>query len=112
MAFNTFDKSEIGSHRRHIRVILQTAELHGYPTTIYGGWRAVIANFVAQRVGAGPTDLPRQTVAWVPPPAITMPWSGSSPVLLPVTRELIPDRNTKSRIGWNLGGEVPDSVKP
>ena len=48
-----------------MRVILQTDELQAYSMTMYGGWRGVIADFVARRVGAKPTDLLPQTVAWV-----------------------------------------------
>lgn len=33
--------------------------------TMYAGWRGVIADFVARRVGAKSTDLLPQTVAWV-----------------------------------------------
>lgn len=65
LAFNTFDECETARHRRRMRVILQTAELQAYSMTMYGGWRAVIADFVARRAGAKPTDLVPQTVAWV-----------------------------------------------
>lgn len=64
LAFNTFDECETARHRRRMRVILQTAELQAYSMTMYGGWRAVIADFVARRVGTTATDLLPQTVAW------------------------------------------------
>lgn len=64
LAFNTFDECETARHRRRMRVILQTAELQAYSMTMYGGWRAVIADFVARRIGTTATDLLPQTVAW------------------------------------------------
>lgn len=64
LAFNTFDASETARHRRRMRVILQTGELQAYSMTMYAGWRGVIADFVARRVDAKPTDLLPQTVAW------------------------------------------------
>jgi hypothetical protein len=45
-------------------VILQTAALQAYSMTMYAGWRAVIAAFVADRSGVKPADLIPQTVAW------------------------------------------------
>ncbi|BBZ24360.1 mycofactocin system transcriptional regulator [Mycolicibacter hiberniae] len=64
LAFNTFDESETARHRRRMRVILQTDELQAYSMTMYAGWRAVIAEFVARRAGLHPDDLRPQTVAW------------------------------------------------
>lgn len=62
--FNTFDESEAVRHRQRMRVILQTAELQAYSMTMYAGWRAVVAEFVAARTGCRPTDLVPQTMAW------------------------------------------------
>lgn len=64
LAFNTFDASETPRHRQRMRVILQTAELQAYSMTMYAGWRAVVAAFVARRLGATAADLVPQTVAW------------------------------------------------
>lgn len=64
LAFNTFDASETPRHRQRMRVILQTAELQAYSMTMYAGWRAVVAAFVARRLGAKAADLVPQTVAW------------------------------------------------
>lgn len=63
--FNTFDDSETARHRQRMRVILQTAELQAYSMTMYAGWRAVVADFVARRTGAGSEDLVPQTIAWL-----------------------------------------------
>lgn len=65
LAFNTFDESETVRHRQRMRVILQTPELQAYSMTMYAGWREVIAEFVARRSAAKPTDLAPQTVAWM-----------------------------------------------
>jgi mycofactocin system transcriptional regulator len=64
LAFNTFDKSESARHRQRMRVILQTEELQAYSMTMYAGWRAVIADFVAGRLGVRSSDVVPQTVAW------------------------------------------------
>ena len=64
LAFNTFDEAETARHRQRMRVILQTAALQAYSMTMYAGWRAVVAAFVAARLGAKPGDLVPQTVAW------------------------------------------------
>jgi mycofactocin system transcriptional regulator len=64
LAFNTFTAAEAAQHRERMRVILETAELQAYSMTMYAGWRAVIAGFVAQRLGSSAADLRPQTVAW------------------------------------------------
>ena len=47
-----------------MQVILETAALQAYSMTMYAGWRAVVAAFVARRLGAKAGDLVPQTVAW------------------------------------------------
>jgi TetR/AcrR family transcriptional regulator, regulator of mycofactocin system len=64
LAFNSFDENETARHRQRMRVILETAALQAYSMTMYAGWRAVVATFVARRLGAKPEDLLPQTVAW------------------------------------------------
>ncbi len=64
LAFNTFDDAETARHRQRMAVILQTAALQAYSMTMYAGWRAVVAAFVARRLGAKTGDLVPQTVAW------------------------------------------------
>ena len=48
-----------------MRLILETPELQAYSMTMYAGWRAVIADFVARRTGAAPDALLPQTVGWL-----------------------------------------------
>ena len=62
--FNSFDDFETDQHRRRMRLILETAELQAYSTTMYAGWRSVVAHFVGRRLGAHVGDLVPQTVAW------------------------------------------------
>lgn len=64
LAFNTFDDAETARHRQRMRVILETAALQAYSMTMYAGWRAVVAGFVAKRLGTGAGDLVPRTVAW------------------------------------------------
>jgi TetR/AcrR family transcriptional regulator, regulator of mycofactocin system len=65
LAFNTFDAMEAVRHRERMRLILETAELQAYSMTMYAGWRAVIAEFVAQRRRQQPTDIGPQAVGWM-----------------------------------------------
>lgn len=64
LGFNTFDETETARHRQRMRVILETEELQAYSMTMYAGWRAVVAAFVARRLGTDAGDLIPQTVAW------------------------------------------------
>jgi len=65
LAFNTFDDAETARHRQRMRVILQTEALQAYSMTMYAGWRAVVAAFVARRLEMKQSDLAPQTVAWM-----------------------------------------------
>ena len=47
-----------------MRVILETAALQAHSMTMYAGWRAVVAAFVARRLGVKEGDLVPQTTAW------------------------------------------------
>jgi TetR/AcrR family transcriptional regulator, regulator of mycofactocin system len=62
LAFNDFDDTE--RHRQRMRLILETEALQAYSMTMYGGWRAVVAAFVAVRLRTAPDELVPQTVAW------------------------------------------------
>jgi TetR/AcrR family transcriptional regulator, regulator of mycofactocin system len=64
LAFNSFGEAETARHRTRMRVILETAALQAHSMTMYAGWRAVVAEFVARRVGLKAADLVPQTVAW------------------------------------------------
>ncbi|MGD9619977.1 MAG: mycofactocin system transcriptional regulator [Mycolicibacterium sp.] len=62
LAFNDFDDTD--RHRQRMRLILETESLQAYSMTMYSGWRAVVATFVADRLGVTPDDLVPRTVAW------------------------------------------------
>jgi TetR/AcrR family transcriptional regulator, regulator of mycofactocin system len=64
LAFNRFDEAETARHRQRMRVILETDALQAHSMTMYAGWRAVVADFVARRLGLEVTDLVPQTTAW------------------------------------------------
>ena len=64
LAFNRFDETETARHRERMRVILETAALQAHSMTMYAGWRAVVADFVARRLGVKAADLLPQTIAW------------------------------------------------
>ena len=64
LAFNEFDEAETAHHRQRMRVILETAALQAHSMTMYAGWRTVIAEFVALRLGLNTTDLIPRTTAW------------------------------------------------
>ena len=64
LAFNDFGAEENIRHRERMRVILQTATLQAYSMTMYAGWRAVVAEFVARRLGVGVSELVPQATAW------------------------------------------------
>ncbi len=63
--FNSGDDFQTERHRARMRLILENTELQAYSMTMYAGWRAVVADFVARRTGAKPTDLAPQTIAWL-----------------------------------------------
>jgi TetR/AcrR family transcriptional regulator, regulator of mycofactocin system len=64
LAFNRFGDAETARHRQRMRVILKTDALQAYSMTMYAGWRAVVAEFVAKRLSMQPADLVPRTVAW------------------------------------------------
>lgn len=65
LTFNTYAEDEMTEHRQRMRVILETEELQAYSMTMYAGWRAVIAEFVADRLDVRTSHLMPQTVAWL-----------------------------------------------
>lgn len=65
VAFNRFPGDARPSHRDRMRLILTTPELEAHSVLRYADWRAVIADYVAERTGAAPDDLRPQLVAHV-----------------------------------------------
>lgn len=62
LAFNRFDDEE--RHRQRMRLILGTDALQAHSMTMYAGWRAVVAEYVARRRSEEPDGLVAQTAAW------------------------------------------------
>ena len=65
LAFNRFPADAQPSHRERMRLILTTPELQAHSVHQYADWRAVIADYVAQRLQLMPSDLLPQTVGHV-----------------------------------------------
>jgi mycofactocin system transcriptional regulator len=55
--FNRFPHDAQPSHRDRMRLILTTPDLQAHSVHQYAAWRAVIAEFVAQRMDRRPLDL-------------------------------------------------------
>ena len=51
LAFNSFGEAETARHRQRMRVILETAALQAHSMTMYAGWRGVVSDYVARRLG-------------------------------------------------------------
>jgi mycofactocin system transcriptional regulator len=55
--FNRFDAAQLPWHRKRINLILNVPALQAHSTLRYRDWRAVVAEFAAQRLGLAPGDL-------------------------------------------------------
>jgi len=62
--FNNFPPDELDMHRNRMRLLLNVPTLLAHSTLRYAEWRQVIAEFVANRMGVKPNELPPQTIAW------------------------------------------------
>ena len=63
--FNTFADSETRGTARHAGHSADAGVTGLLDDDVCGGWRAVVATFVARRTGAQPDSLMPQTVAWL-----------------------------------------------
>jgi TetR/AcrR family transcriptional regulator, regulator of mycofactocin system len=57
ISFNRLDDAAIAQHRQRMTLLLGTPQLLGHSELRYAAWRAVVADFVADRLGSAPTDL-------------------------------------------------------
>lgn len=57
VAFNALSSEQVPVHRQRMSVIFSAESLLAHSTVMYAQWRAVIAEFVAQRTGQGADDL-------------------------------------------------------
>jgi len=65
LAFNEFPEDARPPHRDRMRLILRTPTLQAHSVLRYAEWRAVIAEYVAGRLGLEPGDLLPRTVGQV-----------------------------------------------
>ena len=61
--FNRVEPGQITWHRRRMELILRVPALLAHSTLRFASWRAVIAEFVAERTGLRPDSLAPQAVA-------------------------------------------------
>jgi TetR/AcrR family transcriptional regulator, regulator of mycofactocin system len=61
--FNRVDPAQIPLHRRRMELILRVPTLLAHSTLRFAAWRAVVAEFVAERTGHRPEDLAPQAIA-------------------------------------------------
>jgi mycofactocin system transcriptional regulator len=61
--FNRVDPAQIPLHRRRMELILRVPTLLAHSTLRFAAWRAVVAEFVAERTGRRPEDLAPQAIA-------------------------------------------------
>jgi mycofactocin system transcriptional regulator len=65
VAFNDFPPDAQPSHLERMRLILQTPTLQAHSVLRYAEWRAVIADYVADRLDLSPGDLVPRTIGHV-----------------------------------------------
>lgn len=63
--FNTVPADEAAMHRKRMSLILNTPTLQAYSSVMYEGWRTVVAEYVAERLGLRPTDHGPRTVGYL-----------------------------------------------
>ena len=61
--FNEVSPAQVPLHRRRMELILRVPTLLAHSTLRFAAWRAVIAEFVAERSGRRPDDLAPQAIA-------------------------------------------------
>ena len=61
--FNRVAPAQVPLHRRRMELILRVPTLLAHSTLRFCAWREVIAQFVAERTGGRPDDLPPQAIA-------------------------------------------------
>ena len=61
--FNRVAPAQVPLHRRRMELILRVPTLLAHSTLRFAAWRAVVAEFVAERTGCRPDDLAPQAIA-------------------------------------------------
>ncbi|KRF22422.1 mycofactocin system transcriptional regulator [Phycicoccus sp. Soil802] len=57
LAYNSYDEAALPQHRRRMRLLLGTPALLAHSELRYAAWRAVVADFVAERTHQRAEDL-------------------------------------------------------
>ncbi|WP_395656581.1 mycofactocin system transcriptional regulator [Nocardioides sp.] len=65
LEFNRFDETAAPPHRERMRLILETPALQAHSVLRYAEWRAVVAEYVAERAGLDPHDALPETAGQV-----------------------------------------------
>lgn len=65
LLFNDFDDDVLAQHRRRMELILGTPELQAHSVLRFADWRAVIADYVANRTGQKSSDVMPQVAGRV-----------------------------------------------
>lgn len=65
LEFNRFPPDVAPLHRSRMEIILKAPALQAYSMVMYNGWRDVIAEYTAVRLGCDATDHLPRTVGWM-----------------------------------------------
>jgi len=63
--FNTFPPEEAPWHRRRMALLFEVPALQAHSVLKYAGWRRVVAEHVAARLGLGAEEHLPRSVAWI-----------------------------------------------
>jgi hypothetical protein len=77
--FNHLDDVAVAQHRQRMRLLLGTPALLAHSELRYAAWRAVVADFVAQRLGVPADDLLPRLAGRVALSVACPPMSSGSP---------------------------------
>jgi TetR/AcrR family transcriptional regulator, regulator of mycofactocin system len=101
--FNRLDPAEVPLHRVRMELILHVPALQAYSTLMYGAWREVVAEFVAERTGAKPDDFEPSLVGHT---ALAAAVAAYEQWLREPSRSL--DRLLDEAMSWLAGHDVHD----
>lgn len=63
--FNSFPAAEAPWHRQRMRLVFGVPTLQAHSALMYAGWREVVAEHVARRLGVAADDHLARSVAWM-----------------------------------------------
>ena len=101
--FNQLDPDEVPLHRVRMELILHVPALQAYSTLMYGAWRDVVAEFVAERTGTKPDDFEPALVGHT---ALAAAVAAYEQWLREPSRSL--DRLLDEAMAWLAGHDVHD----